>query len=258
MSTEAEPIADAKAHRALEAPQSGLTVLQNLMGAVIERGDVGGLERLVQLYREEQDRAAAREFASDFAEFQAECPPVPKDSVAKIASKSGAQFSYSYAQLDGIATHIGPSLHRRGFSYTFDCDLTAERMVKSVCTLRHRNGHSISATFACPVEAAGSMNDSQKFASALTYAKRQSLVMVTGVTTTEPDSDVTEASVTYISEDQKANLRALITDTKSNPDKLLMHFGIRSFGQITETKYRQAVAALEEKALAQRKVKATP
>lgn len=242
-------------------PQNAAGALQGLMQAVIEKGgDAAGvaaaLKDLVVLYREEQDRAAAREFAHDFAEFQAECPPVPKTSTSKGANEPGAKFTYTYAELDEVAATVGPHLHKRGLSYTWDSEVDAG-IVKATCTLRHRNGHSISAKFQAPIDASQRMNETQKYASALTYARRQSLVQVLGLTTTDADTDVRPENLERISPDQTANLRALISDTKSDVNRFLDLFGHRNVEEITVAEYPRALRALEQKALAQRKVKAS-
>src|SRR6267378_2309092 len=143
----------------------GLGVIQGLMQSLIDKG--GGVEairELVILHREEQDRAAAREFAADFAEFQATCPPIPRTSKSKKgATESGARasFEFTYASLDEIADTVRPHLHQHGFSYTWDATVT-DNIVTATATLRHRNGHSITASFACPVDSSAHMNPMQK------------------------------------------------------------------------------------------------
>src|SRR3990172_7581192 len=48
---------------------------------------VESIREIAALYREEQDRAAAREFASALAEFQANVAAVPRTSTATIVTE---------------------------------------------------------------------------------------------------------------------------------------------------------------------------
>jgi len=246
-------------------PQNALASLQSLMATLIEKGgDAAGiaaaLKDLVGLYREEQDRAAAREFAADFAEFQTECPAIPRTTSSnKSATQQGtsSSFEFKYASIDEVADGVRPHLHKRGFSYTWDVVVSDKNIVTATCTLRHRNGHSISASFACPVDASAHMNPMQKVASARGYACRYALVQVLGLTTTEVDTDVRPENVEKITSNQMDNLHARLSDTKADFGKFLSYVGASSLGEITQAQYRRGLAALEQRALAQRKVKAS-
>lgn len=216
-----------------------------LLSRAVERGTpVEAIEKLVQLVREEQDRAAAREFAEALARFQSTCPPIPKTSTASIVSEAkGTKFSYSYAELDTIARTVAPHLHPLGFSYSWDSEV-GEATVTAIATLRHRNGHSISARFSAPVDSAARMNVSQRHAAALTYAKRQALVQVLGITTADPDDD-TERPSERITADQAATLQALIDETGANVAKVLTYAGVTALDDVRKETYPAIIRGLE-------------
>lgn len=231
---------------ALVERQGEVPTIERLLAAAIDKGtSVEGLEKLVTLYERMADRRAASEFAGALAEFQAACPPIPKTSRANILTKSGVRIEYSYAELDEIAATAGPHLHRLGLSYTWDSEVSADRIVTGTCTLRHHNGHSITAKFSAPIDAGGVMNETQKVSAALSYAKRQALIQVLGLTTTEPDSDV--VTVDKITAEQKASLRALLQETRSDVDKFMVWMRVGSIDNILQSDYGRAVAALEQK-----------
>jgi len=218
-----------------------------LLSIAIKSGlPVESIEKLVILHREEQDRAAQREFARALAEFQETCPSVPKTSTAKIVTKSGTDFGYAYAELDQIAETVGPHLHKLGFSYSWDSVQEGGTM-RVVCKLRHRDGHRETATFAAPVDASGAMSAVQRTASALTYARRQSLVQALGLTTTEPDTDAGMRDSDPITEEQAADLESLLTEVKANRNKFLDFVGVKALSDIPQSQYVAAVRALERK-----------
>lgn len=241
--TEVVPI---KPVSAIGMPSDSGEVIQ-LLRLAVERGvPVEALEKLVALQERYQDRAAKMEFAGALADFQAKCPPIPKESTAKIVSKSsGTSFSYTYAELDTIAETVRPFLHRLGLSYSWDSDVT-ETSVLAVCTLRHRNGHSITAKFSAPVDAGGRMSGAQSHAAALSYARRQSLVQVLGLTTTEPDPDGAGDSET-ISEEQQASLQALMEEVGADRGKFLVWLKVASLAEVRAIQFPAALKALQEK-----------
>jgi hypothetical protein len=222
--------------------QTSPNAIIDLLQAAVDRGlPVEALERLQALHERVSDRAAATEFARDLATFQQKCPPIAKTSTAKVTTKSGAQYHYKYAELDQIARTIAPFLAELGLSYTWDSDLR-ERMLFCVCTLRHVNGHSISATFTAPVESSAGMSEQQKHASALTYARRQSLIQVLGLTTTEPDTD--GANPEPITQQQADDLRAFIEEVGANLTRFLKWAKIQRLEDLPARDYESAINAI--------------
>ena len=239
--------------------QPMLFALQTLMHTALQHGGVEAVRELATLIREERDSAAAREFAADFAEFQATCPPVPKTKSSKPSTgvnREGGKFSFMYAPLDEIADHVRPHLHRHGFSYTWDAKVV-DGTVTAVATLRHRNGHSVTAQFSCPVDASSHMNPMQQVASARMYAARYSLIQVLGVTTGDEEAEAVRPEATRpITPDQLANFFALIADTKSEVKKYLNWVKRDRAEDMTEADYHRCKVHLEQRALEQRKGKA--
>jgi hypothetical protein len=171
---------------ALTGPQTEVSALVKL--AVEKDLDVEKLEKLFALYERDQKRLAEQEFFKSLAEFQAVCPPIRK-STEKAASRDGGP-SYNYAELDEIVRTVQPILHGLGFSYTWDMPKPPENgLIECLCKLRHVKGHEVVARFVCPFASKAGMSEQQKYASALTYARRYSLIQVLGLSTTEKDTD---------------------------------------------------------------------
>lgn len=222
--------------------------IADLLRSAIDKGHpTESLERIAALWERVDDRARAEEFARAIAQFQGSCPPIRKTSSAKITTKGGSQYGYQYAELDEIARTIQPHLRDAGLSYTWDSEEKGGQLT-CTCTLRHVNGHSVSAKFNCPTDTASAMSAQQRNAAALTYARRQSLVQVLGLTTCDPDLDGADmGNVETITEHQAANLDALIDEVAADRPKFLRFMGVDSLGQIPASEFSRAVRALESK-----------
>jgi hypothetical protein len=120
-------------------------------------------------------------------------------------------------------------------------------MIAVICTLRHRNGHSEDATFSCPVDSTSRMNAHQQHAAALTYAKRQSLVQVLGLTMTDPDPDAVQGGRGPIGPQQEALLEALIGEVGADKPRFLKFMGVAALAEIQAGDYPRALNALESK-----------
>lgn len=217
----------------------------DLMETALASGKVEDLERLVALHERMTALQAARDFASALAEFQAACPPVPKSSHAKIVTKGGTSYGYDYAELDAIARHVGPELHRHGFSYAWDSELR-DGYLRCVCTLRHANGHAATATFTAPVASPSAMSDQQKHAAALTYARRQSLVSVLGITTGEPDPDGAPAGPT-LTDEQVVEIEEMLELGKVDAGKFRAFLGVERLHEIPASRFDEVKGILKRK-----------
>ena len=235
--------------RTTEPPLSaGQPTIMQAIAFGLEKGTpVEVMEKLYNLYERDADRKAAQEFAAAMAAFQSECPPIPKTSTAKIITNSGANYSYNYAELDEIARKVRPLLAKHGLSYTWDSEVTDGGVV-CTCIVRHENGHSVGAKFACPTDAAAKMSGAQKQASALTYARRQSLVQALGLTTCDPDIDgASPDQRATITAQQAADIGVLIDEVKADKGRLLKCFGVDRIEDLPQACFRPALNMLQSK-----------
>jgi hypothetical protein len=215
--------------------------------AIEKQVSVDVLERLVALQERVSDRNARQAMSEAVARFQAECPSIKKGRTARIATKSGGSYSYTFASLDEIARAIRPILHRHGLSYTWD-STTDGKSLACTCILRHVEGGEDRATFSCPTDTRAEMSGAQATASALTYARRQSLVQVLGLTVTDDDTDGADAKAAEkLTESQAADLCALAEEVGADLPKFLKYMGVGAVSDIPASDYRRAVSALEKK-----------
>jgi hypothetical protein len=227
-----------------EAPESILSVIQ---AAVDKDVSVDTLERLMALHERHEDRMARQAFLEAMRRFNEEVPDIPRNKKAKVATRGGGSFGYEYADLDSIANTVRPLLYKHGLSFHWSSG-TAEGMMSVTCTLVHTLGHQIESAFTCPTENVSAATPQQKHGGALTYAKRQALVAVLGLTMCDPDTDGAGPPSGEISEKQATELDALIKDTGADLGKFLAFMRVESLGDIAVTDFGLAKRTLEEKA----------
>ena len=238
---------DVRTLEPLAVPTDESSQVMALFSKALDRGE-GGVEalgKLVELHERVQRRRAELEFSQALVAFQSNCPPIPRTSTAEIVTKSGTKFSYTYADLEQIVETVRPYLATFGLAFTFDSKADGKTL-RCSCLLRHANGHQIVSNFELPTDSGSAMSEQQKVGAALTFAKRQSLVAVLGLTLTDPDPDGS-ADPTPITAEQEATLLGLIEETGSDPARFRKHFGLREVRDMRASQYAEAVRMLERK-----------
>lgn len=235
---------------AIREPDQGalVPVVDSEIGSILrlaikEKVTPEALEKIVALKERMEDRAAAKAFNVALAGFQEECPFIPKESKAFITHNSGGEHDYAYAELDTIARVIRPLLVKHGFSYTWDSTV-ATGLLTATCFLWHIDGHSKKSSFSCPTDSKLPQSGAQKTAGALTYAKRQSLVAVLGLTMTEVDND--GADEERINDQQAMEIEDMIQNTRSNRERFYAYMGVRSVGEILASDYKKAMMPFQD------------
>lgn len=129
--------------------------------------------------------------ASALAEFQKTLPSVVKGNTANVVSKSGAKFSYDYADLTDVSAAVLPALAAVGLAWTCGIDTMDDsaNVMLSWSLMHGASGESLSGQV--PVGRVGT--PWQELGSALTYARRYCLIAATGVAPGGDDDDATAA-----------------------------------------------------------------
>lgn len=174
-----------------------------MMEAVQKNVSVETIERLMAMRRELRAEAAKEHFDRALAAFQAACPPIKKSRDVFVKG----QKRYSYAPLEVIIEQIKGLLQEHGFCYTLNSKVEASQTEESVddkgkktviarpgwvtatCELTHSFGHSKTSEFKVPIDKDAYMGEAQKFASALTFAKRYAFINSLGLMTCDEDDD---------------------------------------------------------------------
>ncbi len=166
------------------APMFGGVNIEALLSKAVDANSaVDVLERLAVMRREMKAEQAKEAFDHAMAEFQAECPVINKGKQVK-----GGKFAYNYAPLDSIVSETKELLRRHGFSYTLTAKVE-EKWVTAIVRVKHSAGHAEESEFKVPIDPDSYMNAPQKFASALTFAKRYAFCNSFGILTGDVDDD---------------------------------------------------------------------
>lgn len=169
-------------------PQSSVSGvdMNALFNKAVEQGSA--MEVIKELSAMEE-RIAARRAKSDFdaalTAFQSDCPIIEKKKA--VMNKDGRSVRYHYAPLDSIVSQVQPILERHGIRFQFTTCTTGPR-VKVLCKVDCA-GHSETSEFESPIDPQAFMNEQQKFAAALTYAKRYAFCNALGILTGDEDVD---------------------------------------------------------------------
>jgi len=164
--------------------------IENLINqAVVANVPVESLERLLAMRKDLKVEWAKEQFDKSLAAFQGECPVVEKKKKVDFTGNSGTRTKYNYAPLEDIVEQVKPFLTKHGFSYMFDTETNGK--MKVICKVKHIAGHSEVATFDMEIDTSAKMNVSQKYGSALTYAKRYAFCAAFAINVKDEDSDAT-------------------------------------------------------------------
>ncbi len=168
----------------------GSDVERFIMAAIDKSVPVETMERLLAM----RDKLCAERAKADYdealAEFQAECPVISKSK--EVMDKGGTKVRYRYAPLDSIIGQIKAILQKYGFSYSLTAQIIEKEKanwVEATCKATHKSGHSELSSFRVPIDKDAYMNEQQKVASALTYAKRYAFCNAFGIMTGDEDDD---------------------------------------------------------------------
>lgn len=157
-----------------------------LISRAIDKGvSVETMERLLLMRRELKAEHAKESYDKAMSKFQAHCPTIEKTKTVK--NKDGT-VRYKFAPIEKIVEQVKPEIQKRGFSYTIDAKVD-DGWVTAICKITHTLGHSEISSFKVPIDPKSFMNEAQKFASALTFAKRYAFCNAFGILTGDEDDD---------------------------------------------------------------------
>jgi len=151
------------------------------------------MERLLAVWQQVKAENARDAFTEAMSAFQGECPVIEKKKV--VRNKDGT-IRYTYAPLEKIVVAVKDILRKNGLSYTLDTT-HKEGHVKAICKVTHILGHAETSSFEVPIDTEGFMSQPQKYASALTFAKRYAFCNALGILTGDEDDDATNADTEH-------------------------------------------------------------
>jgi hypothetical protein len=121
-----------------------------------------------------------KNIAAALSALQAEMPVVAKSKKAKVPTKAGGSYEYTYAGLAEVSEVALPLLSQHGLAFTA-CPRSTDHGYELAGVLLHTSGESIEG--ALPIYG----NSPQEIGSAITYARRYLLGSMTGLVTDDDD-----------------------------------------------------------------------
>lgn len=172
----------------IKRPKQDTSVDTFISQAIASNQPVENMEKLFALREKVKAEYAREQFVTSLSGFQSECPVIEKTK--KVMNKDGLSVRYQFAPIDSIVKQIKLPLAKYGFSYTWEVK-NEPGFITAIAIITHSLGHSQSSEFKIPINTEGYMTAPQKYASALTFAKRYSLCNALGISTGEEDDDST-------------------------------------------------------------------
>ncbi len=169
------------------------------------------MERLLSMRRELKEERAREAFTTALGQFQRDCPVIKKTK--QVMNKDGKTVRYQFAPLDGITSQIKKPLADNELSYSWDTTPTEGNMVVT-CKVTHTMGHHETSTMQIPVDKEGFMTAPQKVLSAVTFAKRNTLINALGITTSDEDTDASDVNREPTAKNPKAKIVFLLKTLK--------------------------------------------
>ena len=224
-----------------------------LLRLAVETGaDVERLGKLMELQERYEANAARKAFYSAMAQFQAECPPIPKP---RQVTDRGGKRMYSYAPLETILDTIRATEARHGFRHSWDHE-ERESGVRIVCTISHRDGHAESSRVDIPATKGMNTNAAQDRGIEITYGQRRSLLNGYGLAVGGEDTDgqtITVASRSPtgsgghssdeapppLTKPHLTTIKALIADSKTDEGRLLEYVGAATIESIPDSRFAE-------------------
>jgi hypothetical protein len=212
-----------------------------LLKAVIDRGDPNIAAKWMELHERHLQNVAAESFANALARFQGRCPQIAKNRKIDLGGGAGP----SYASLDDIMRAIGPLLAECGLCVTFSASVTDAGAMHVICNIRHGR-HVESSELTLPVPAQMRVNDTQRMAAALSYAKRHCLCAALNIVVTDEDNDA-NGMAEKITEQQAATIREWLVATTTDEKRFLNWLHVAAVADIPAARFDECVAMLKRK-----------
>jgi hypothetical protein len=178
----------------------------DLLRVAIERGD-GDLDRLerlmamqerhLEMQERERQRGSELAFARDFAAFKGENIIIPRTK----AVNRGRGGSFMQAEFETVCRLLAPALAKHGFGFRHDMRFSTKEWptpdnpnavtgwVWVTCFLEHREGFSKTLELEGPPDDQSVNSPVQNMQSTASYLKRQSLLAITGTSTSGEDDE---------------------------------------------------------------------
>lgn len=208
--------------------------------------DVDKMSKILDMQERILNKNAEVAFNSAMVALQKEMPRIIKSSENK-------QTSSHYAKMQNIDKVITPIYTSHGFALSFGTgESPLENHVRITCEIMHQDGHSKHRFYDLALDdkgIKGSVNKTLIHASAssITYGQRILKCLIFNLQLTD-DVDGNKPKEETVSEEQQANLQALIDEVGESGRKALFDWlKITDLSDVPAKHYNKAVEGLERR-----------
>lgn len=232
-----------------QRPVQQPTEISAFMRIAVEKGDVATIDKLASLYERAAEKSAEQQFNSALTAFQNEAKVIGKNRKVEYVNKSGVKTAYGFVDFEHLTEQIRPLLDKHGLAFSHDTSIDEKQMMTVTCTLRHVLGHREKSSFTLPTTAqTPAMSDQQRYAAALTFARRYTLIQALGLATGEIDADeVHEAAGPTITEAQAQSLYDMLVEVGADLERFKAIYKIAALTDLPVSKLDDAMAKIEAK-----------
>jgi len=228
----------------IEQPQlPAITPMQMLQTAVDQGANLDKLQKLMDLQERWENNEARKAYVVSMNAFKADPPEIFKNKHVIYETRTGAT-EYSHSSLDHVANVISETMSKHGLSFRWD--VSQKQAVKVSCIVTHEQGHSESVSLQAAPDDSGGKNSIQAVGSTVTYLQRYTLLAATGLAAKGMDDDGISAEPREtITEEQEADILALLDETGTSLDRYLKHLKLEKLSDFLACNYDRAITALE-------------
>ena len=206
--------------------------------------DVAKMEKLLEMYERISSKQAEAEFNKAMTACQKAMRPIAADA-------SNPQTHSKYASYNALDKALRPIYTENEFAISYDTADSPKPDHIRVVAYVTRGGYSRSYQVDMPADGKGAkggdvMTKTHAAGAAMSYGSRYLLKMIFNVAVGEDDRDGNEPAET-LSDEQIANIEALITETASDKAKFLRYLKVQSLEAIPAKSYSAVVKLLEGK-----------
>lgn len=232
-------VPEERAQRSVAAiPNANLTPQQMVSLAVSQGADVEKLKQLMDLQERWEANEARKAFTAAKSAFKKNPPKVIKDLENK-------QYKSMYASIGNFVTTVNAALGEHGLEASWS--LNQGDQIEVTCVLSHVMGHSERVMLKSGPDTSGAKNPLQQIKSAITYLELATFQAITGIVAINEGNDDGAAVYERITEDQAANLQALIDEVGANKIQFLRYLKVDTLSEIAAGAFKDCVRLLEDK-----------
>jgi hypothetical protein len=162
--------------------------------------------------------------------------------------KDGPLKGKFHANLFDVVDGTTPFLSKHALAISWKLSKDEPTWMEVTCTLRHALGHSESVSMGGAPDTGPGRNAIQSRGSTKSYLERYTATAILGLAAQDMDDDGNGSpQVATVSDEQIANIQALIEEVSADKAKLLTWLKVESLSQIRADAYTNVVRMLEAK-----------